>query len=116
MRIEIVSPDTLRASETCRIRVLLFNDSYEPVDISRNAFVGPNLHVLTPVEWVHPDSVEATFGGEEQPLTLQPFTFYGREREFSGLQPGEIEISAFYRPGDEQTELSATQKVQVLAG
>ena len=43
MRIEIDAPGRVKAGAECRIRVLLLNDSYQPVTISRNAFVGPNV-------------------------------------------------------------------------
>ena len=109
MRIEIHTPDTISSSESCKLRAVLFNDSYEPVVISRNAFVGPNLRR-------YPESVEPTYGGLEEPVTLQPFTFYGREREFSGLQPGEEEVSAYYRPGNETPEIVAERHMRVEAG
>jgi hypothetical protein len=102
MQIEINCPDAIRADEECRIRVLLFNDSYEPVMISRNAFVGPNLKALSADKHPLPESVEATFGGLDEPLTLQSFTFYGRERTFSKLPPGKIEIIAYYRLPEQQ--------------
>ena len=107
MRIEINCPDSIRADEECHIRVLLFNDSYEPVMISRNAFVGPNLKVLSVDKHPLPESVEGTFGGLDEPLTLQSFTFYGRERTFSELPPGKIEVSAYYRL-PEQEGISAS--------
>jgi hypothetical protein len=109
MRIEIYTPDAICSSESCKMRALLFNDGYEPIVISRNAFVGPNLRR-------HPESVEPTYGDSEEPFTLQPFTFYGREREFSGLDPGEEEVSAYYRPGKGTTEIRAERRMRVEAG
>jgi hypothetical protein len=113
VRVEILAPATVRSAEGCAIRALLFNDSYEPVAVSRNAFVGPNLQSVSPQGQPLPDSVEATFGGQEEPLTLQPFTFYGRERTFSGLEPGRVEITAHYRAGDDQPEVQAAVWLQV---
>ena len=107
MRIEIHCPRSVRASEQCRIRAVLFNDGFEPVEVSRNEFVGPNVQEAGATGAPRPESVEPTFGGPDQPLTLQPFSFYGREREFSGLSSGEVTVTARYG------ELSATETIQV---
>ena len=103
MDLEITAPPVLASNTEFRLRATLFNDSYEPVVISRNGFVGPNLRILDPPSMPLPDSVEPTFGGPDEPLTLQPFTYYGRERVFPGLGPCEVEVSAIYRAegGDE---------------
>jgi hypothetical protein len=101
MRVEIIAPDAVAAAADCTVRALLVNDSYEPVVVSRNAFVGPHLKGPHTVE-----AVEPTFGGPEETLTLQPFTFYGRERSVS-LAPGENEVVAAYRDGAEEAAASA---------
>lgn len=72
-----------------RLRALLVNDSYAPDTVLRNSFVGPSIAGMAP-------SVEATFGGSDEPVTLHPFTFYGREREYAGLPAGEYRVSATY--------------------
>ncbi|SRR5947209_7187054 len=113
MRIEIQGPSSIKASERCRLRAVLLNDSYEPIAVSRNAFVGPNMHALAPGGYPNPSSVEATFGGPDEPLTLQPFTFYGRERTFDGLMPGEVEVTAYYRTSEGQEIASASQRLHV---
>ena len=112
MRIEIHCPQSIKASEECRVRALLINDGYQPVEVSRNAFVGPNVQELASTGSPRPDSVEPTFGGAEQPLTLQPFTFYGRERTFSNVAVGELKISATYRGSGVET-VSASQSMRV---
>ena len=114
MRIEIQSPDSIKSSEQFRLRALLFNDSYEPVVVSRNAFVGPSLRGVMPSGLPLPESVEATFGGPDEPLTLQPFTFYGREREFSGLPPGEVEVFAYFQESDSQRNISASAPLRII--
>jgi hypothetical protein len=111
MRIELHCPQAVTASAECRLQAILFNDSYEPVAVSRNAFVGPNVRALAAGIFPQPESVEATFGQADEPLMLQPFTFYGRERSFS-LQPGEIEVTAYYRDSNGET-LTASQKITI---
>ncbi len=115
MKIEIQLTEPLKASEVV-LRAILFNDSYEPVTISRNAFVGPNVRAIAPVGFPQPDSVEATFGQAEEMVTLQPFTFYGRERSFNNLAAGEIEVSAVYHAMGGQTEIATSRRVRVQAG
>ena len=112
MRVEIICPENVKASDACHIRAILFNDSYEPVQVSRNAFVGPNLRSSAPGGFPMPESVEPSYGGADEPLTLQPFTFYGRERSFDNLQPGEIEVSVYYRDPDGQQK-TANQTLRV---
>lgn len=113
MRIELEAPSTITAGAECRLRAILVNDSYEPVLVVRSAFVGPNLRQASPVGPPAPDSVEATFGQPDEPLTLQPFTFYGRERRWTGLPPGEVVVSATYRSPDGTIDLSETTRLSV---
>ena len=113
MRIEIQGPDVVKASQGVNLRVVLFNDSYEPVSVSRNALVGPNLRAVEPERHPYPESVEPTFGGQDEPLTLQPFSFYGRERAYSGLEPGEFEVAADYRSADREKGLTAVKRLRV---
>ena len=92
------------------LRALLFNDGFEPLAVSRNAFVGPN--VSDPSHGApRPASVEPTLGGPEEPLTLQPFTFYGRERTFEGVADGAT-MEAHYRSADGATEISASRPIE----
>jgi hypothetical protein len=107
MRIEIVTPESVTSSAEAKVRALLINDGYEPVPVSRNAFVGPTVAGPHPVA-----SVEPTYGQPDEPLTLQPFTFYGRERSLA-FPPGESEVVATYRPGDGGDEISCSVRVVV---
>jgi hypothetical protein len=108
MRIEIQGPTKAKASEQCHLRAVLFNDSYEPVAVSRNALIGPNVNTPHLTE-----AVEATFGGPEEPLTLHPFTFYGRERSYTGLPPGEVVVTAYYRNTANQAEISSLKRLRI---
>ncbi len=116
MRIEIEIAAAVSVSEGCHARAILFNDGYEPVAVSRNAFIGPNMRPVAPVAPPGPESVEPTFGMSEEPLVLQPFSFYGREREFNGLTPGEVEVTAYYRNPEGQQQMAATRRVRVVPG
>ena len=93
MRVEIVMPGVTRASAELAIRVVLFNDSFEPVGVSRRTLVGPNLRAVDPVRGPYPNEVEGS--DQEEGLTLQPWCLIGRERRFR-LEPGSFEVSAFY--------------------
>jgi hypothetical protein len=112
MRIEIHAPRSVKASESWNVRAILLNDSYEPVAVSRNAFIGPTAGAVGgPAQ---SQAVEATYGAADEPLTLQPFTFYGRERAVSGLQPGDITVTASYQPRDEP-QIVVTEHLRVEA-
>jgi hypothetical protein len=113
MRIELEAPSTIAAGAECQLRAILINDGYEPVVVMRNAFIGPNLRPASPSGQPSPDSVEATFGQPDEPFTLQPFTFYGRERTWTGLPPGEMVVSASYRSADGGVDLSETSRLRV---
>lgn len=108
MKLEINAPDRVPEAMAFQVRVLLLNDSYAPASISRNALFGPTPEAPG---MLSAPAVEATFGLEEQPLTLQPFTFYGRERQIDGQPPGSIRISARYLTQD--GELTAQHIVQI---
>ncbi|WP_375424959.1 hypothetical protein [uncultured Friedmanniella sp.] len=95
MRLEITAISTSAGPEFV-VRAAIVNDSFSPVPLSRNAFTGP-----TPVQ-VGPgsppaESVEATRDQPDEPMTLQPFTLYGRDRTFS-LPVGRHRFRAAYEP------------------
>jgi hypothetical protein len=92
------------------MRALLLNDSYEPVEIWRNAFVGPTATL--PSGEPLPPSVEPTHGSPERPVVLQPFTFYGRDRQSGPLEPGVVVVTATYQ-AEGADPLSASGQVAV---
>lgn len=108
MRIEIHVACQLRSSQECRFRTILLNDSYEPISICRDAFVGPNVGAH------HPEAVEPNFGYPGEPLVLQPFSFYGRERVYDGLPAGELDVTAYYRGRDGRKEIVETKRITIL--
>jgi len=91
MRLEI-------SSQGAAVRATIVNDSFAAVPLSRNAFTGPTP--VTTAGAPAATSVEPTQAQSDEPMTLQPFTFYGRERDFANLPAGEHEFTAEYQPTD----------------
>jgi hypothetical protein len=114
MRIEIHGPESITTDQACDLRAVLFNDGYEPVGISRNAFIGPSVQARAPSDYAQPASVEPTYGHADEPMTLQPFTFYGRERTFTGLPAGELEVTAAYSP-EGSPSIVVSRRIMVVA-
>jgi hypothetical protein len=114
MRLEIAGPSKVTVGDTVILRAILFNDDYRPARVSRNAFVGPSLGTLYGEAMPFPISVEPSFGQAEEPLTLQPFSFYGRERSFAGLTPGQYQVTANYNHPKNDDELTATAEFTVV--
>lgn len=97
MKIEISAAPGAGPDGSFAVRTLIWNDGYEPVPLSRNAFFGPTEIATTASGMPMAESAEATSGAPDEPMTLQPFTFYGRERWFD-LTPGEHTFFSEYRP------------------
>jgi hypothetical protein len=117
MRLEVTAVSGGRAGEQLVVRAAIVNDSFAPVELSRNALIGPNLTAVTASGMPLPPSVEPTYGQAEERVTLQPFTLYGRDRFFDGLAPGSHEFTAEYLPPDGSGELlRAATAVVITAG
>ena len=97
MHIEISVGPAPGPNGSFAVRAIMLNDSYEPVPLSRNSFFGPTEIATTASGMPMAESVEATSGRPDEPMTLQPFTFYGRERWFDNLSVGDHEFFAEYR-------------------
>lgn len=108
MKLEVHAPDAVAAGKAFAVRAVLFNDSYEPVAVSRNAFIGPTVNTGAGMT---PPAVEATFGQADEPLTLQPFTFYGRERQADPQAAGTVEITVQYT--GESGPITASKTVRI---
>lgn len=98
MKIEIEAPERAAANQPFAVRVILFNDSYMPVTVERNDLLGPNVQAGG---GLIPPHVEATKGQSAATVTLQPFTFYGRQRELGPFPAGEVKITASYEGASE---------------
>jgi hypothetical protein len=111
MRLEITAVSGTVEGEELTVRAAIVNDSFVPVPLSRNAFTGPSLIDLGPGSPAE-ESVEATYNQPDQPLTLQPFTLYGRDRTFV-LPAGEHRFLAEYRPGGTESPLRLEVSIDV---
>lgn len=107
MRLEVGAVSAAVEGVEVTVRALVVNDSFAAVPLSRNAFTGPSLVGAgdgSPAEV----SVEATYLGADEPMTLQPFTVYGRDRTFT-LPAGAHRFRAEYRAdGAEPLRLETT--------
>jgi hypothetical protein len=95
------------------VRAVIVNDSYQPVELSREAFVGPTLVGTTASGMPVPENVEPNYGTPVEPIVLAPFALYGRERFFEDLPAGDHEFTAEYRPADPGGHLSLTTTITV---
>lgn len=109
MKIEISAGPHAGPDGSFAVRTIIFNDSYEPVSLSRNSFFGPTEVATTASGMPMAESAEATSGTPDEPLTLQPFTYYGRERWFNNLAAGDHTFFSEYR-----LEGSQTQREEVI--
>lgn len=103
MRLEIIAVPGTAQGEELTVRAAIVNDSFAPVPLSRNAFTGPSL--MDPGPGSPPErNVEATYNQPDEPMTLQPFTLYGRDRTFV-LPAGKHRFLAEYRPDGAESPL-----------
>ncbi len=85
-----------RAGELVRVRLVALNDSYQPVSLDRRALVGPNPVPARPAGGPLPISVEPRARkAQENHILLNPWCFYGRERTFDMLPPGEVTFHGY---------------------
>jgi hypothetical protein len=111
MRLEIIAVSGSAQGEELTVRAAIVNDSFAPVPLSRNAFTGPTLIDAgfgSPPE----QNVEATYNQPDEPMTLQPFTLYGRDRTFD-LPAGKHRFLAEYRPAGAQAPLRLEAVIDV---
>ncbi len=72
-------------------RVIVMNNTMEPVTFDRTLLVGPNPVVAGRML---PVSTEPAAKGKSAHITLNPGCFYGRERRFESLE-GEVTFHAY---------------------
>jgi hypothetical protein len=88
--------DRFGAAETVVVRLLAFNDRYEPAHLDRRLLVGPSPVPDRPTGIPFPVSVEPAWPEDEQNLvTLNPWCLYGRERRFDDLPPGRVTFHGY---------------------
>jgi len=84
------------SGQSVAVRVLVLNDSHEPVTIDRRLLVGPNPVPDAGAGSALPVSVEPAFPEDERNLVyLNPWCFYGRERSWGHLPPGRVMVYAY---------------------
>ena len=111
IRLEITAISGTSAGDELVVRAAIVNDSFAPVPLWRNAFSGPSLLDLGPGS--PPEiSVEATNNQADEPMTLQPFTLYGRDRVFV-LAPGSHRFGAEYDPAGADPPLRLEVSIEV---
>ena|GEM_PF-1554579 len=85
-----------RVDTNITVRLLVINDSYEPVALDRQLLAGPNPVPEHPVGIPYPISIEPAFDEENQNIVmLNPWCFYGRERSFDNLPAGTATFYAY---------------------
>src|SRR3712207_3666628 len=92
-----------RVGESVVVRLLAYNDAYQPVALDRRLLVGPNPVPARPTGIPFPVSVEPAFPTEEQNVVmLNPWCYYGRQRSLDGLPPGRVTVYGYLlrRPVD----------------
>jgi hypothetical protein len=109
-----------RVDEVITVQLLVLNDSYEPVAVDRRLIIGPNV-LPNSMMGFYPISVEPAFSQEEQNLVmLNPFCFYGRQRTFENLAPGQVNFYGYLlnkpvdsllpqKPGDLEALLTSAE-------
>lgn len=99
--LELVPKETQPDGELA-VRLLVLNDSYEPVRVDHRLLIGPNI-ASTP----HPVSAEPSLPDEGDNLTvLNPWCFYGRQRPF-GDGKGSVTFTAYLLASDDGGALGA---------
>src|SRR5262245_15365538 len=84
-----------RKGETVTARLIVLNDSYEPVVIDHRLLIGPNLVYDAP-RMPPPIQVEPAFPDEAHNCTmLNPWCFYGRQRTFSASSSGAVTLHGY---------------------
>ena len=72
------------------MRLVAYNEAYEPVALDRRLLIGPNL---VPGPGLKPPPVNVEPAYEDQAdniIQLNPWTFYGRQRQFQGRPAGQV--------------------------
>ena len=96
LRLE-ASANEITSGESVAVRVVVLNDSYQPVTVDRRLLVGPNPVPEHPRQGLpFPVSLEPAFPDEERNLIyLNPWCLYGRERSWEHFPPGRVMVYAY---------------------
>ncbi|MGH2355126.1 MAG: hypothetical protein ACRDJN_26245 [Chloroflexota bacterium] len=87
---------TWRAGESVVVRLIVYNEAYEPVEFDRRLLVGPNPVPATPSGIPMPISLEPSLPRQAQnQITLNPWCLYGRQRTLDNLPPGQVTVYGY---------------------
>jgi len=79
-----------RAGEAIIVRLRVLNNSYDVATLDRRLLVGPNPSPAGPLKGFYGVSLEPSFTDEERnSVLLNPWCFYGRQRNFENLAEGQ---------------------------
>ncbi len=91
-----VAKSVWHIKENVVVRLLVLNNSYEPVSMDRRLLIGPNVVLDGSRGNSLPVSVEPTFTEDEQNLIiLNPWCLYGRQRSFDNLPVGNVTLHGY---------------------
>ncbi len=84
------------SGEIVVVRLLVLNNSYEPILCDRTLLVGPNPIPASTTGIDYPISLEpAALQGELNRVFLNPWCFYGRQRKFEYFPLGEVTFHGY---------------------
>lgn len=119
--------NSLVTGELLFVRLVAYNNEYKPVALDRRLLIGPNL-MPGPGLKPQPVNVEPAFEKEaDNIIQLNPWTSYGRQRQFQGQLPGEITFYGYLvrqfttqllpsRPGIEEDLLIQAEPLVLVIG
>jgi hypothetical protein len=119
------SKSVFKLNDTITVRLVVLNDSYQPLTIDRRLLVGPNIKTGTPLNPTLPLSIEPAFAEEgRNQIILNPWCFYGRQRNFQGLPKGTATFFAYMlqhptgsllpdKPGNPEMLLAAAEPLMI---
>jgi hypothetical protein len=119
--------ESLASDELLVVRLVAYNEDYIPVALDRRLLIGPNL-MPGPGLKPQPVNVEPAFENEaDNIIQLNPWTSYGRQRQFQGQPAGEVMFYGYLvrefttqllpsRPGNEEDLLIQAEPLVLVIG
>ena len=93
-----------RAGEAVTVRLVAYNEAYEPVELDRRLLVGPNPVPERAGGPPVPVSLEPAARRKEQnQVLLNPWCLYGRQRVFDSFPAGKVTVYGYLLRRDSGT-------------